>query len=104
MGIDKTKVKQRLYTHGRFVDAGRKHFGLTTAAHHVWLILWRHADLDGYCTLSHSRIAESTGLCLRTVIRCIQQLIEKKAIIRVVQGTSKKGVSLYRLQYFEKSQ
>lgn len=98
----KQKVSRRHHTLRRFVEVGREHYGLTSSAHHVWMVLWSHADFDGYCQISQARLAKSTGLSLPTVKRCIKQLLITKAIIQVVKGSSLKGVSKYHIKYFGK--
>ena len=51
--------------------------GLSPTERLLMLALARHADKDGVCWPSHSRIAALTGLTVRTIQRTLPALVER---------------------------
>lgn len=97
---DESQTGQFLMVYHSVIDAN-----MTPRERSVYLSLLRFKGQDGACFPSLATLAKSSGMCIRTVYKCINSLLEKKLIRKnyITYKSSKWKKCVYRFLHISKN-
>ena len=75
---------------------------VSPSARLIWLILWRHATVNGVVAITYDRLAADTGLARSSCIRLCKELREKQLLRVTHKGRRKGDPSRYLIRVYPK--
>ena len=83
-------MKSKRFNTLRFLVRYSQEMKISPSGRHLLRVLWEHSDEDGRCFVSFGRMAEETGMSVRTCQRIIIELVEK-CVVRKRESGNRHG-------------